>query len=156
MTEGLSDIVMRPIGIIRSPHHEPSGTPIQPAYAEQVVGEVVVDEDLERALADIEGFERIWLIYCFDRADARLAGRTRGHPAAASSGPRARSAGRAPSPARRRPAALTSAMIGRRGDAHPGLTARATLGTARAPRTATPTAPPPASRTNHLRRSARP
>jgi tRNA-Thr(GGU) m(6)t(6)A37 methyltransferase TsaA len=29
---------------------------------------VVVREDLEPALMDVEGFERIWLLYAFDRA----------------------------------------------------------------------------------------
>ncbi len=31
------------------------------------MGEVIVDEELEPALADLEGFERIWLICHFDR-----------------------------------------------------------------------------------------
>lgn len=61
-------LMMEPIGWIRSPHRSPVGTPIQPTYAVQVEGEVVVNEDLVEALADIEGFERIWLIYSFDRA----------------------------------------------------------------------------------------
>jgi tRNA-Thr(GGU) m(6)t(6)A37 methyltransferase TsaA len=59
---------MQSIGIIRSPHRGPAGTPIQPTYAEQVDGEVVVDESFASALDDIEGFERIWLVYRFDRA----------------------------------------------------------------------------------------
>lgn len=69
MSDARSDIVMQPIGIIRSPHHTAAGTPIQPAYAEQVDGEVFVDTRFESALADIEGFERIWLVYCLDRAN---------------------------------------------------------------------------------------
>jgi tRNA-Thr(GGU) m(6)t(6)A37 methyltransferase TsaA len=68
MSRAGSEIVMQPIGVIRSPHRTPAGTPIQPAYAEQADGEVVVDAGFESALADIEGFERIWLIYCLDRA----------------------------------------------------------------------------------------
>jgi tRNA-Thr(GGU) m(6)t(6)A37 methyltransferase TsaA len=59
---------MQPIGVIRSPYRTAAGTPIQPAYAKQADGEVVVDESFESALADIEGFERIWLIYGLDRA----------------------------------------------------------------------------------------
>jgi tRNA-Thr(GGU) m(6)t(6)A37 methyltransferase TsaA len=61
-------ILMRPIGTIRSPHKAASGTPIQPAYARGAQGEVVVDDALLAALDDLEGFERIWLVYCFDRA----------------------------------------------------------------------------------------
>jgi tRNA (adenine37-N6)-methyltransferase len=68
MTQERQGTLMRSIGIIRSPHRAPAGTPIQPAYAEQIEGQVIVDEDLEPALADIDGFERIWLLYCFDRA----------------------------------------------------------------------------------------
>jgi len=43
------------------------GTPIQPAYALGVEGQVIVDEPFALALDDIEGFERIWLIYWMDR-----------------------------------------------------------------------------------------
>lgn len=68
MSDSRADIVIQPIGVIRSPHRTAAGTPIQPAYAEHVDGSVVVDERLEPALADLEGFERIWLIYCLDRA----------------------------------------------------------------------------------------
>jgi len=68
MSETKSDIVMQSIGVIRSPHQTAAGTPIQPAYAEQVDGEVVVDESFESALGDLEGFERIWLVFCLDRA----------------------------------------------------------------------------------------
>ena len=70
MNDKRQELIFQPIGVIRSPHHTPAGTPIQPIYAEQTVGEVIVDERLEPALADIEGFERIWLIYLFDRAGA--------------------------------------------------------------------------------------
>jgi tRNA-Thr(GGU) m(6)t(6)A37 methyltransferase TsaA len=68
MSEERHDIIIRPIGVIRSPHRTPAGTPIQSTYAEEADGEVIVDESFAPALADIEGFERIWLIYCFDRA----------------------------------------------------------------------------------------
>jgi tRNA-Thr(GGU) m(6)t(6)A37 methyltransferase TsaA len=63
-------IALRPIGVIRSPYRTQAGTPIQSVYGEQVEGDVMVDEPFEPALADIEGFERIWLIYWFDRAGA--------------------------------------------------------------------------------------
>ena len=65
---GRPPIILRPIGVICSPHRTPAGTPIQPAYADEAEGEVVVDEPFERALDDIEGFERVWLVYWFDRA----------------------------------------------------------------------------------------
>jgi tRNA-Thr(GGU) m(6)t(6)A37 methyltransferase TsaA len=58
----------RSIGVIRSPHRSQEGAPVQPAYAAEVEGEVIVDPAYEPALADLEGFERIWLVYVFDRA----------------------------------------------------------------------------------------
>ncbi len=67
MTERTT-ITLTPIGVIRSPHLSPAGTPIQPAYAEQCVGQVVVDPPFAAALADLEAFERVWLIYWLDRA----------------------------------------------------------------------------------------
>jgi tRNA-Thr(GGU) m(6)t(6)A37 methyltransferase TsaA len=64
---------MRPIGIIHSPFEEPSGTPIQSAVAEGVEGWVEVFEEYAAGLKDLEGFDRIWLLYQFDRAGpARL------------------------------------------------------------------------------------
>ena len=61
-------LTLCPIGIIRTPFKEAVGTPIQPVYGEGAEGEVLLDEPLERALADIDGFERLWLIYWMDRA----------------------------------------------------------------------------------------
>jgi tRNA (adenine37-N6)-methyltransferase len=70
MTDDRQHLTMRAIGVIRTPYRTPAGTPIQSTYAGAVEGEVVVNEDLEPALADIEGFERIWLVYAFDRVSA--------------------------------------------------------------------------------------
>lgn len=63
-------VQFKPIGIIRSPHQKASGTPIQSAYAAKSKGEVIVDKRFEPALQDIEGFERIWLLFVLDRASA--------------------------------------------------------------------------------------
>ncbi|MBN2491425.1 MAG: tRNA (N6-threonylcarbamoyladenosine(37)-N6)-methyltransferase TrmO [Planctomycetes bacterium] len=68
MSDAPRPIVSRSIGVIRTPHTAAAGTPIQPIYAEEALGEVHVDPDLEPALADLEGFERIWLVYWCDRA----------------------------------------------------------------------------------------
>lgn len=70
MTDERQRVVMTPIGVIRSPHQVAAGTPIQPKYADHFEGEVVVEVELEPALADIDGFERIWLIYSLDRVGA--------------------------------------------------------------------------------------
>jgi tRNA (adenine37-N6)-methyltransferase len=61
------NLVVRVIGRIRTPYKMAEGTPIQPAYALGVEGQVIVDEPFALALDDIEGFERIWLIYWMDR-----------------------------------------------------------------------------------------
>jgi tRNA-Thr(GGU) m(6)t(6)A37 methyltransferase TsaA len=60
-------IEARVIGVIRTPFVEPAGTPIQPVYGQNVEGRVLVDESYAAALDDIEGFERLWLIYWMDR-----------------------------------------------------------------------------------------
>jgi tRNA-Thr(GGU) m(6)t(6)A37 methyltransferase TsaA len=57
----------RPIGTIRSPWIAPRGTPIQPVFAEGARGQVLIDAEHEPALTDVEGFERLWLIYWLDR-----------------------------------------------------------------------------------------
>lgn len=58
---------LRPVGVIRSPFTAAVGTPIQPAYAGGAEGEVIVAAPYAEALNDIEGFERVWLIYWMDR-----------------------------------------------------------------------------------------
>ncbi|MCU0726392.1 MAG: tRNA (N6-threonylcarbamoyladenosine(37)-N6)-methyltransferase TrmO [Planctomycetes bacterium] len=64
---------LRPIGVIHSPFTAAPGTPIQGVYAGGAEGEVVVDAEYEAGLSDLAGFERIWLVYLFDRAPpARL------------------------------------------------------------------------------------
>jgi tRNA-Thr(GGU) m(6)t(6)A37 methyltransferase TsaA len=60
-------ITVRVIGVIRTPFAEPAGTPIQPIYGQNVEGRVLVNEPYAAALDDIEGFERLWLIYWMDR-----------------------------------------------------------------------------------------
>lgn len=61
---------VKPIGIIHSPFSEPQGTPIQPVFAQGSEGTVEVLAQYEEALADLEGFERIWLLFWLDRASA--------------------------------------------------------------------------------------
>jgi tRNA-Thr(GGU) m(6)t(6)A37 methyltransferase TsaA len=61
------EMKIEPIGVIHSPFVEASGTPIQPAAAD-ATGCVEVFEPYRAGLADLDGFERIWLLYWFDRA----------------------------------------------------------------------------------------
>lgn len=59
---------MKPVGVIRTPCKSAAGTPIQPVFGQQLCGEVEVFEEYQQALTDIEGFERLWLVYLLDRA----------------------------------------------------------------------------------------
>ncbi len=64
---------IQPIGVIHSPFTTPAGVPIQPLYAKGAEGTVEVFEPFAEGLADLEGFERIWLVYWFHQAPpARL------------------------------------------------------------------------------------
>ncbi|MDY0004489.1 MAG: tRNA (N6-threonylcarbamoyladenosine(37)-N6)-methyltransferase TrmO [Polyangia bacterium] len=57
-----------PIGVIRSPFLEQQGTPIQPTASDGAEGLIEVFPPYQEGLADLDGFERIWLLYVFDRA----------------------------------------------------------------------------------------
>lgn len=69
----MSRPVFKAIGTIHSPFREAAGTPIQSALAQGVEGSVEVFPEFVPGLRDLEGFDRIWLLYWFDRATpARL------------------------------------------------------------------------------------
>ena len=59
---------IKPIGTIHTSFKTPGGMPIQPSFAEGAEGTVEVLPRFAGGLKDLEGFERIWLIYWFDRA----------------------------------------------------------------------------------------
>ena len=65
----MDTVVYHPIGIIRSPFSEQSGTPIQAAGAGEAAGTVEVFPEYEQGLADLDGFSHIFLIYHFHRSD---------------------------------------------------------------------------------------
>jgi tRNA (adenine37-N6)-methyltransferase len=56
------------VGVIETPFREPAGCPIQPSRAAGAVGTVRVDPRFQAGLRDIEGFDRIWLIYWLHQA----------------------------------------------------------------------------------------
>ena len=58
------------IGVIHSAHPVATGTPVQVRYATNSIGEVELYPQFTAGLKDLAGFERIWLIYWFDRAGA--------------------------------------------------------------------------------------
>jgi tRNA-Thr(GGU) m(6)t(6)A37 methyltransferase TsaA len=57
-----------PIGVIYSPFRSAEGTPIQPVTSGGAEGRVVVLPEFVGGLQDLAGFERIWLVYWFDRS----------------------------------------------------------------------------------------
>jgi tRNA-Thr(GGU) m(6)t(6)A37 methyltransferase TsaA len=59
---------IKPIGIVHSSLKEAKGSPIQPVFAGDSEGIVEVYEPYREALKDLDGFERIWLIYWFHMA----------------------------------------------------------------------------------------
>lgn len=64
----MSELVLRPIGVIHSEHQEAKKTPIQPIYAPGCKGSVQVFPEFAEGLADLEEFSHIYLIYHLDRA----------------------------------------------------------------------------------------
>ena len=58
-------VEFRDIGVIRSPHTQKTGMPIQPSGAAGVRGTVEVDPELVEGLKDLDGFSHIHLIYRF-------------------------------------------------------------------------------------------
>jgi tRNA-Thr(GGU) m(6)t(6)A37 methyltransferase TsaA len=60
-------IRVRVVGTIQTPFNEASGTPIQAEYGKGIEGRILVNDLFVPALEDIEGFERLWLIYWMDR-----------------------------------------------------------------------------------------
>lgn len=62
-----NELKIEPVGIIETPFHEPTGTPIQPSRANGARGRVRVEPHFWPGLQDLAGFERIWLIYWLHR-----------------------------------------------------------------------------------------
>jgi tRNA-Thr(GGU) m(6)t(6)A37 methyltransferase TsaA len=61
-------LVLTAIGTIHTPYRRAEGTPIQAPFGAGIEATVTVDEPYRAALQDIEGFERLWLVYWLDRA----------------------------------------------------------------------------------------
>jgi tRNA (adenine37-N6)-methyltransferase len=67
--EGMMELTLNPIGIVHSPFKNKVGMPIQPIFAEDIEGTVDVLPQYADGLRDLEGFERIWLIYWLHKAE---------------------------------------------------------------------------------------
>jgi len=62
------ELLAKPIGVIRSPFKETTGMPINVRDGRKALGEVHVYKKYAPGLKDIEGFDRIWLIFWLHRA----------------------------------------------------------------------------------------
>lgn len=60
---------VRPIGVVRSPFTKKVEAPRQPRAAEGVAGRIELDPALAHAVEDLGGFEHVWVIAWFDRAE---------------------------------------------------------------------------------------
>ena len=56
-------LVLSPIGVVRSPHRQAKGAPIQSSGAKGVKGTVEVHPIYEEGLKDVEGFSHLVLLY---------------------------------------------------------------------------------------------
>lgn len=66
----MSILTLSPIGLIRTPYHDRYAAPSQPGLdMRNAEGKVTLNSgyNFEQALEDLAGFEKIWLIYWFDR-----------------------------------------------------------------------------------------
>jgi len=61
------------IGRVHTPHKIAPGTPIQPSRATGIEGTVIIRPEFSEGLQDLEGFERIWLVFfCHRSAEAKM------------------------------------------------------------------------------------
>jgi tRNA-Thr(GGU) m(6)t(6)A37 methyltransferase TsaA len=56
------------IGVIRSPFKRATGTPVQPFCAEGTEGRIEVFDSYRDGLQDLDGFQRIWVLFWCHRA----------------------------------------------------------------------------------------
>jgi tRNA-Thr(GGU) m(6)t(6)A37 methyltransferase TsaA len=63
----LEAVTFSPIGVVRTPFTDRVSAPRQPYAAEGVEGTIELDpgRDLEFAVCDLEGWDRLWVIFCF-------------------------------------------------------------------------------------------
>ena len=61
-------LMFRPIGVVHSPFEDQPGTPIQPRFADGIEGTIEIFPEYRKAMADLDGFERIWILSYLDRS----------------------------------------------------------------------------------------
>lgn len=63
----MEDIVIKPIGIIHTPHTEIKNMPIQPIAAEGIKGYIELLPEYVEGLKDVAGFSHLTLVYHFHK-----------------------------------------------------------------------------------------
>jgi tRNA-Thr(GGU) m(6)t(6)A37 methyltransferase TsaA len=63
-------VTLNPIGIVRSPFSSTSEIPKGLGAKHEMEGTIEIRPELEKGLADIEGFSHLYVIWIFDRAEA--------------------------------------------------------------------------------------
>lgn len=61
------EIILKPIGVIRTPFKSKRETPIQPTRS-NAIGKIELEPEYSAGLTDLEGFSHIYLIYYFHRS----------------------------------------------------------------------------------------
>jgi tRNA-Thr(GGU) m(6)t(6)A37 methyltransferase TsaA len=63
----LAPITLSPIGVVRTPFPDRVSTPRQPYAAQEARGtiELLPGRDFEHALSDLEGWDRLWVVFVF-------------------------------------------------------------------------------------------
>ncbi|MCW5835130.1 MAG: tRNA (N6-threonylcarbamoyladenosine(37)-N6)-methyltransferase TrmO [Labilithrix sp.] len=65
----MKELVVRPVGFVRSPFREKVEAPRQGTAPGGAAGTVELLPEYQDALEDLGGFDRIWLLFWFDRAE---------------------------------------------------------------------------------------
>ena len=65
----MEKIVLRPIGVIRTPYSDTDPIPIQGIFKPEVEGYAVLNEEYTKGLKDLDGFSHAILIYYFHRSE---------------------------------------------------------------------------------------
>ena len=58
-------MIFKSIGIIHSPHRDLGEIPVQPVFAVDIEGTVIVEPEYAEGLKDLEGFSHVYLFYYF-------------------------------------------------------------------------------------------
>lgn len=65
-------VTYTPVGTIHTPFRDIAGMPIQPSGARGVRGTIAIDPRYREGLRDLDGFERIFLLYALHRCTDHL------------------------------------------------------------------------------------